>query len=203
MTSSFKSPENRQSRPMGNWTVGEPSEINPGPQFRGEPQFSAPPFDARPLSMDEQEELMRRRRATREMPLDDYSKDRLKILANIGRLTRQAKIEGTTFTLRTLKSKESKDAVSEMFKMTNDLEARHELRRHTLARSLHKIDDEEVSNLLGTDNLQSKLEMFDEMDEALVEAIYREYQELTKEVGKKYSLETEDGIKEVVKDLKK
>ena len=194
MNSSFKSPQRLGDiKPLQTWDVGDDEQE----------KFQVHPGERRELSPREVEELRRLKKQGPEQRIDDYSKKRLEILANIGRMTKVVDFDGISFSLRTLKTKESQEAVSAMLGAKNDLDARFELRRHSLARSIYEIDKQPIVSALGSTDLASSLEMIDEMDENVIESLYHKFQELNKEASSRYNLSTEEGIKEVASDIKK
>ncbi len=194
MNSTFRSPRQGNNRPLQTWDVNSPDQDH----FEEDSQEPT----GRAISPKELEEL--RRQKLHGERVDVHTKKRLEVLANIGRIHKEFEIEGIRFNLRTLKSKESSDVMHSMLKeYTNDLLARNEIRRQSLAYSIAEIDGQPVGSLLEKDDHFNRLEMIDEMDENIVELLYSYFQELNKDALGKYSVKTEEGLQEVVKDLKK
>jgi len=158
--------------------------------------------------MQAQVNQARKEKASGSEQLSLTKKKRFEFLANIGRAFKDVEIESednkVVFTLGTLKSKENKEITMLVLNSSqNDAEFMFESRRHILAKAIHKINGLEVSDCIGDDSFQSRLDMIDEMDEILIEKLNSEYTSLSNESKKKYGLINQEVAKEVVEDAKK
>lgn len=131
------------------------------------------------------------------------AKTRIEILANIGRLTKDVDIGGVSFSLRTLKAKETREAALSTFSTVGtQLEASYEARKQQLVRSIFKIDGQEVAFVLGSDTLEDKLFFIEELEEVVVNKLYDEFVALKEESKIKYGINTVKEAEEVSEDLK-
>jgi hypothetical protein len=199
MSSSFKKTAEPQSH-LREFNVGDPDEPSLNPMYRAAQQ--APGYE---LSAGEREELQQYRRniSSKEDKVGDYAKKRVELLANIGRLTKVVEIDGVTFSLRTLKTKEAREATMAIFGCVNDVDASFEIRRQTLARAIYEIDGQATELALGGDDFTFKLQLVDDMEDVTVIRLYNEFNMLRNEVQTKYGLKTEQEVKEVLEDIKK
>lgn len=161
-----------------------------------------PPQELSPGEIAEMNRL-RQEQATIQNKMSDYAKKRSELLVGIGRLSRDVMLDGITFTLRTLKYREGKEAMLSSLNVKSDAEASFEIRRQTLARSISNIDGKEIDLVLGSLGLEAKLEFIDSLEDIIVDRLYAEFQKLRDEVKNKYGLNTEVAVKEVAADLKK
>jgi hypothetical protein len=207
MSSSFyrKSSENQSK--LREFNVGDPADMPNIPMDYNMPQDAQQPSRSvgYELSPAEREELQRLRseNANKGARVTDHAKKRIEILANLGRLTRQVEVDGISFSLRTLKGKEAREATMSIFDCKNDIEASFEIRRQTLARAIFEIDGQPIELAVGGSSLQAKLALIDEMEDVAIIKLYNEFNELRNEVQIKYGLQSEKEVKEVVEDLKK
>jgi len=136
--------------------------------------------------------------------ISSFGKQRLEFLANLCRSSKDVEIEGTTFSLRTLKGYENKEVIQIAYGLGNtNIEVLFEGRRQRLARSIFKIDGSDIDMILGSSTMESKLEMIDNLEENVIQKLSVEFDALNQEVNTKFSISTEADIKEVTEDLKK
>lgn len=137
--------------------------------------------------------------------ISDGARKRIELLANIGRLTKDVSIGGVVFTIRTLKSKEARDAATLTFTTSlTQLDASFEVRRQQLARSLIKIDGNSVGDVIGDASIEATLSFIeDELEDIVVNKLFDEFVSLKKEAQNKYGLNSNEDVKEVIEDLKK
>ena len=215
MSSFYQKPLETKSK-LREFSVGAPDDMStmsqeelPMSDFNS---HSAPPTVLqRPmapgyeLSPAEREELQRYRQkvASKEAKVSDHAKKRVEILANIGRLNKDVMIDGVLFSLRTLKSKEANETLMSVVSCANDVEASIEIRRQTLARAIYKIDEQDVDLALGGSDFYLKLNLVDNMEDAIINKLYNEFTILRQEARTKYGLQTEAEVKGVVEDIKK
>ncbi len=184
---------------MKEYTVGDPNDFTPG-------EVSKFPSSGQQLSSADREELhrLRNERLNQSGKITEPAKKRIEILANIGRLTREVPLGGMSFTLRTLKTKETREATMSVFLCSNDIDAGFEFKKQVLARALSQIDGQLIEDVLGGDDLERKLAFIEnDLEDVIVDKLYSEFNNLKQESRIKYGLETEKQAKEVVEDLKK
>lgn len=141
----------------------------------------------------------------REQPnkLSDGAKRRIEMLLGMSQTTREVKIDSNVFILRSLKSKEMRDALASAFEFDGTIQAPYEIRKQILSRSLTHVAGVEINQFLGSSTIESKFLFIDELDESLLNRLYDEYLILSKDAKDKYSVNTESEAKEVVEDIKK
>lgn len=127
-------------------------------------------------------------------------KKRAEILANLGRATAEVKIEGITFSLRTLKQQEVRATIKAVADMDLVSEQAYEMRTRTLANAIYLIDNQPVDLVIG--DLEQRIEAISNMDETIVSHLYRHYNDLNAKHKIKYNL-TEEEANEVAEDIKK
>lgn len=192
--SSFKkpAPAQTQAKPvMREFTVGSPEDF----------QQSMP-------SMDELESRAReinRQRLENVNKITDVAKKRIEILANIGKLTKDVEIGGYSFTIKTLKAKETREAAVATFATSlTQIEASYEARKQQLARSIIKIDGQNIEDIIGGASLEDKIKFIEEhLEDVVVEKLWNEFVSLKEESKTKYGINTQKDSEEVSEDLKK
>lgn len=203
MSSSFyaKKPVDQPPTKLREFNVGGPEDETEGNM--GPAMFNhQTPHE---LSAAEREELQRmRKEATSKAPrIGDHARKRIELLANIGRLSKDVDIEGIVFSIRTLKTKETREATMSIFECKNDADAAFEIRRQTLARAINQIDGQDLELALGGSDFGLKLDLIDGMEDVVVGKLYNAFNDLRQEARTKYGLDSEQQAKEVVDDLKK
>lgn len=202
-SSSFKknvpSTGNKQLR---EFTVGAPEE-----HFEQESNFESENFRQSNMSPEDMEMFAREARKAKANPnvrIGDAAKKRIELLADIGRLTKDVQIGSYSFSLRTLKAKEAREAALATFTSVNtQLEASYEARKQQLARSIYKIDGHEVAFVLGNDTLDARFEFVESLEEVIANMLFDEFTLLKEESKKQYGLNTVKDVEEVSEDLKK
>ncbi len=163
--------------------------------------FNTEPKD--PRIIEEEIRNAKEARRTGVEKMSDGAKRRIEMLVGITRSTRDVNIQGNVFSLQTLKSKEMREAIMSVAKYDGTVEGPFEMRKQYLARSITHIAGVDINNFLASDKLEAKLAFIDELDEPLLNHLYSEYLELTKEAREKYSVKSDEEVKEVLEDLKK
>lgn len=135
--------------------------------------------------------------------LSSAAKSRIDLLCGFSKNLKTLNIDGNSYVLRTLKSKELREAAVFASNIENNLQANLELRNQLLARSLVKICDMEVILFLGDDSLEARLEFLEEIDDNLLQELHSNYEVLVREVQNRYSIQKDEVVKEVMEDLKK
>ena len=166
-------------------------------------------------AMEKQEEV--ENRALQE------AKRRVEIITGLGRKTKDVKIEtdegNLTFTLRTLKTFEQNclaQVVESVDRITLPSGAvsftptsMFKIKTEALSHSLFLVDGQSVDVVLGTANMDyedqvaSRKDLVREMDGALIDHLFLEYEELSKEAYDGYAPKTAEEAKEVVETVRK
>jgi hypothetical protein len=95
------------------------------------------------------------------------------------------------------------DAIVAASAFDGTVQSPFEIRRQLLSRSLIQIGGVDIDQFLGASDLESKLSLIDELDDSLLNRLYEEYLNLSRECKKKYAITTTVEAKELVEDLKK
>lgn len=147
--------------------------------------------------------MARQARRTGQERLNDGAKRRIELLTGMTRMTRQCDIEGNSFVFQSLKSKEMSEAILLASAYDGTVQSPFEIRRQLLSRALIEISGIPVNEFLGSNDMNAKLAFIDELDDILLNRLYDEYLALNKECKEKYSIKTEQDVKDLVEDLKK
>jgi hypothetical protein len=193
-------------RQLREFTVGAPEDYpQEFPAEQAHQSFVSQREMSREELMDIEQNVKEARREKQSTmnKITDHAKRRTEILANIGRITKDVPLEGYTFSLRTLKAKETREAALQTFNVPTQLEANFEARRQQLARSIFKIDGHELIDVLGNDSIEAKLAFLDDLEESVIVKLFDEFSALKEESRVKFGITTEAEAKEVAEDLKK
>lgn len=152
-----------------------------------------------------EQQILEAKRAKREGKerLSDGARRRIEMLVGMTRLTKDVEIDGQLYRLQTLKSRELREALVATSEFDGSIQLVFETRKQLLARSLIVVAGMEIGQFLSSDDLQTKLDFIEEMDHSLLLRLYNEYVILANDAQDKYSLKTEEQVKEVIEDLKK
>lgn len=131
------------------------------------------------------------------------AKKRIDMLLGITRMTSEVNIDNTIFILRTLKSKEMREAIYNASLFEGTIHTTYELRKQLLARAITHIAGIDINEFLNSNLLEAKMIFIDEMDESLNNRLYNEYVDLVNKSNKKYAMKNIEDAKEVAEDLKK
>lgn len=175
----------------------------PQPQYMPQPQFN--PIVAQKSDADIEKEIREARIAkiTGKEKITDSAKKRIEMLVGMVRLTREVNIDGNVFVLRTLKSKEMREAMTNVLPFDGTIQAPYEIRSQLLARSLTHVAGIEIDHFIGSNTFESKILFLEELDDGLLTRLYNEYVILADTSKNKYAIKTEEDVKEVMEDLKK
>lgn len=135
--------------------------------------------------------------------LSEGAKKRIEMLVGMSTIYKTVEIDKNTYTIKSLKAKEIREATASAMKYEGTIEFLFEMRKQLLSRSLTEIAGIEITQFLGSDNFDDKLDFLDELDEALLNRLYEEHMLVDKEVKTKYGIKTEKDVKGVIEDLKK
>jgi hypothetical protein len=207
---SFAAPQQGQNRV---YTVDDQSEqqAHPAYQRRSAPQQHQAQQVAnltRPLTPEELEEVTRKRAEAQQAKtrVSRTARDRIEFLTQIGRIRSEFEMDGVKFGLQSLKSRELEEIHDLMVSLGSTTESKLnlEVRKHVLARSLYAIDDIPVRDIIGSDELEAKLELIMTLDENLVDYMNKFYEEKIMKVGRdKYAIKSQEDMEELVEDVKK
>jgi hypothetical protein len=196
-----QNPQLRPPRDMGP-PVFDDAEMQ---EFNSRMQSQAPMPQMRQAPSDVEQQFAEAKRITREGKerLTESARRRIEMLIGMTRLTRDVEIDGHTYRLKALSSRELEDALSACSNFDGSIKFIFETRKQILARSLIVVANVEIDQFLGSNYLEDRLDFIDELDHSLLIRIYNEYNILAKESQDKYTLKTEAEVKEVLEDLKK
>jgi len=160
-------------------------------------------------SAEDDAEIERQFRAAREAKrtgkerLNEGAKRRIEMLIGMTRHTKEFEVGDTKFAIQTLRSSEMRESIVTAAEFDGTVQFSFEIRRQLLARAITAVADVEIEQFLGSNNLESKLQFIDLLDESLLNRVYAEYLALVNEAKDKFSIKTPEEAKEVVEDLKK
>lgn len=145
----------------------------------------------------------REAKRTGKVRLNDAAKRRVEMLLGMTRTTRQADVGGNKYAFQTLRSEEMRQAIMAASEFDGTVQSPFEIRRQLLARSITHVAGLDIAQFVGSNDLAARLQLIDELDEALLNRLYDEYLEMVKESREKYAIRTDAEVKELVEDLKK
>jgi len=131
------------------------------------------------------------------------AKKRIEMLLGITRSTREINVNNTKFTLKTLLSKEMREAIALASQFDGNVQSPFEIRTQFLARSISEIDGITIEEFIGSNLIEDKIFFINELDDIFLNRLYEEYLILTKEAKQKYAISTKSEAEEVSEDLKK
>lgn len=135
--------------------------------------------------------------------ISEGAKRRIEMLVGMTRDTREVVLENNTFVLQVLRAKEMSAAILAASEFDGTVQFPFELRRQLLSRSLTQVAGVDIMQFIGTDSLEAKLEMVDDLPEPLLFRLYTEYGILVRESGDKYAIKSAEEAQEVAEELKK
>jgi hypothetical protein len=135
--------------------------------------------------------------------IGESAKRRIEMLIGMTLAVKEVTIDQNTFTLKTLKSKEMREALSASSQFDGSLETPYEIRKQILARALTHIAGVEIEQFISSSSLEAKLNFIDELDDSFIGRLYKEYTILSDENQRKYGIKTDSDVKEVFEDIKK
>lgn len=144
----------------------------------------------------------RRQAIVQKNKIPEGIKKRLEILAGIGRLNEDVIVGGVTFSIKSLKPKEIQEIVTEMIRKDTQIEQAFTQRTQTLARSIYKIDGQNIEDVIGSSDIEVKIQFVQEtLEESLVNFLFNKYQALLEQNKKKFGElgKTEEEVLENVK----
>lgn len=130
-------------------------------------------------------------------------KQRLEILTGIGRLTEDVKVDGVTFSIRSLKPIENEEIIKAISAIEYGGIQAFEIRAQTLARSIYKIDGQNIDHVINAQNIDDKIDFVKNiLEESLANFLYTKYQEILNKNRTKFS-ELGKTEAEVIENVKK
>jgi hypothetical protein len=147
------------------------------------------------------------------------AKHRVEIITGLGRKTKDVVVDGTTFTLRSLKTFEQNClsqviAAQERINLPNGRVSftpigMYAIKTEALSHSLYLIDNQPISVVLGTVNYPYEeqviacKDLITEMDGALTDYLFLEFEKLSAETQDGYAPKSTEEVKEVVDTIRK
>lgn len=130
------------------------------------------------------------------------ARKRVELLIGLGRAFKDVKVGEVTFKLRTLKSKETQEALlaAATVPMINST---YEGYKHILAKSIVQIDGNDFSLVIGSERWEDKLEFVENLEDSVFTYLYNQYDILNKENSVKLFPKTEQEVSQAVDEIKK
>jgi hypothetical protein len=179
-----------------------PVDVNAAMAFQNRLQSESFPED-NDMEIERQIRVAREAKRTGKERLNDGAKRRIEMLIGMTRSSRQVDLEGNVFVLQTLLGKEMRDAITAAAEYDGTVQSPFEIRKQLLARSLIQVAGVDTAQFVGSNSLEAKLELIDDLPEALLGRLYDEYLLLAKESRDKFAIKSVEDAKEVSEDLKK
>lgn len=145
----------------------------------------------------------RRQKVTGKERLSDAAKKRIEMLCGLTKNIRTFDLDGNSYTVRTLKGREMRDALVAASEFDGTVHLPFETRKQLLSRSLVQVAGADVELFLGDDSLEARMEFVELMEEEMLNKMYGQYVALVNEVREKYEIKTDADVQGVVADLKK
>ena len=167
------------------------------------------PDETEPLEDLQKIKQTREQIASSQKILSPDARERLNYLANLGRKTEEVEVEGITFTLRTLKAKENAEAIhfgSSLGEpsINQTIDSYHSMRNYTMSKAIQAIDGISLENVVGSRDTEVIIKhLLEEMDEAVIDYLYGKFLTMTKNHKEKFSIKSQEEVKEVIEDIKK
>lgn len=194
-----------QGAPMREFEVPDATGYSNIPNIEEIQQFQAR-MESHPHSHQHQQTpqiSQYERREQNSNRLGEGAKKRIEMLLGMSQTFREVKIDSNIFVLRSLKSKEMRDALIAAFQFDGTIQGPYEIRKQLLGRSLTHVAGVEIDQFLGSSSLENRFLFIEELDESLSSRLYEEYLLLSKDAKEKYAIKTEQEAKEVAEDIKK
>jgi len=131
------------------------------------------------------------------------AKLRVELLTGIGRLKSDIIIDNHKFSLQSLKSGEIKEIMKVVSNAGSGTDALYEMKVQVLGRALYAIDDQNLSDILGTNNLEDYFDFLNEMQDSVTTKLYNFYTDLIKNNENKLSVNSVEQAQEVIEEIKK
>jgi len=161
---------------------------------------SSEPEETFKTNAELEEEIKRAREEKRTNRAPKNAVNRLEILTGIGRLVKDVDIEGITFSLRSLKNKETREVIEAAALSQTNVGEALTIRKCTLARSIFEIDGVPFMHFLGSETAE---DVIDEMEESVIGRLWEEYSNMIVEHRKAMVEDLGGEPKEIVENIKK
>lgn len=155
------------------------------------------------IDYEQQVKEARQAKMTGKERLTPGAKQRIEMLCGISRMQRPVDLDGQQYILQTLKGKEQREVWVAAAECEGTVHFPFELRKQTLARSLIQVGGTDIQLFLGTNDIEARLELVEELPEEVLNKLYHEFNTLIDENKKKFSIKTDQEAGELVADLKK
>lgn len=129
--------------------------------------------------------------------------NRFEFLIGMARAVKEVKVGENTFVLKTLKSKENKEIFLSVVGAKNAIEEMYLVRAGTLARAIHTINGIPFERVINANDLKAKMEFIDEMQEAVLNLLFKEYNVLKDGQIKDLDKVLGENTQEVIETIKK
>lgn len=130
------------------------------------------------------------------------AKRRIQVLAGLGKISDDYDFMGTKYTFRSLSTLEGQNIFAELFDGPRDqITVSYKIRISTLSHALTHIDDQPAELVLGSEDLEIKRYLFEELGEEVTEHMWKWYQENIVSVTK--GKLSKENAKELAEDVKK
>lgn len=189
----------------------EPEYSNAPPRRSQQPDInSAREFQSRldqseddTAEIEKQIRVAKEARRTGKERLNDGARKRIEMLLKMTRTIRQVELDDNIYIMQTLRSEEMREAIMAAAEFDGTVQSPFEIRRQLLSRSLVQVAGIEVAQFVGSDSINAKFALIDNLPEALLNRLFDEYQMMVDEARDKYALKNAIDAQEVVEDLKK
>lgn len=160
-------------------------------------------------ALREKVENLRSKNQQNLLKINDKNREKVEVLLNLKRKTKDVEIGEMVFRISTLKRKQSKElslALLDKRKTSpNDLDLTFELMNETLARVIVEVSDLDTTlgkfvsfkDFLGVEDEKDIVLFIEELDEDVVDLLYSEYLNLKKDVSFETSEKTVEEIKKL------
>lgn len=130
------------------------------------------------------------------------AKQRLDYLLGISRLGEDVEVDNVVFSIRSLKAKETQEVIESVVSAQVNAVQAFEMRAHTMARSIYKIDGQDLGLVIGSNDIEDKVNFVKELDESLLNYLYERYTKMLQLNNKKFGDLGKDE-QEAVENIKK
>jgi len=148
-------------------------------------------------------QAIRKNKLTTSKRINPVAKERIAILANLGRCFEEVEFENVTFSIQSLKNGEMRDVVRLSNTALDAADAFFEGRTQVLARSIYEIDGQPISLVLGASSLEEVVAWVEDLDEALVDFIHNKYVAMVKKNKSLFVIKDQKDAEEVSEEIKK
>ena len=174
-----------------------PNGDDPTPTEQNEVQQ----FTSDAFKVDEYE-AVRKAAMENKKRITSSGRERIELLANLGRAKRDVDVDGMIFTIQSLKTGEIRDVIQICMPIEDKFESYFETRAQTLARAITAIGDAPIGLVLGNDDPATVMSWLDSMDEGVVEFLHKNYLDLIDKHKDKFKLDVKN-VAEVSEEIKK